>query len=644
MCGISGYLNTDSGVNTEVLMRMNHVIRHRGPDDEGYALIGNGSCSFYGGSDTVSELSLPRLECVDGSSSFLGLGHRRLSILDLSVSGHQPMQLADRDITVVYNGEIFNFIELRAELEALGYHFQTTCDTEILLYAYCQWGEACLEHFNGMWGFALWDGKKKRLFCARDRLGAKPFHYWHQGNKFLFGSELKQLCQDGSIERRFDKSYLAENLLYRLTDYNDQTLIEGMHALRPGHKLTVQLSMDGSCIESVHVSPYWELNTTYQQEERSFEEWKELVAAEFTRSCKWRLRSDAPLAALLSGGLDSSCLVTEICGQLSDPSAFHTFTNSYPGHSDCDEWQFAEKVNQACGCQGHQICPDPSDDIASRFAEVVWHLEGAGGLDKIGQKILLDDIHRRGFKVVLNGQCGDEVMLGYERYYVYYFFDLLKKGQLRKMVSEYKTTAGHQVFSILDLLKMTAYFNLRSVRDRRQTARAQAFVDNDLLKECHRKEVLDLLYPKSLQELQKRELTATNLPLITRYDDRLYMSASIESRIPFMDYQFVELAARIPASMKIRNGYTKYIMRDIFDSRMPKEVTWRMDKMGFQAPNAEWGRKIPRDYLMEQIRSARTAAYFRRDGLEKLVQTDQGDRRVAQFLEMELFAQQFDVD
>ena len=141
--------------------------------------------------------------------------------------------------------------------------------------------------------------------------------------------------------------------------------------------------------------------------------------------------------------------MTEVCGQLSDPSAFHTFTNSYPGHYDCDEWQFAEKVNQACGCQGHQICPDPSDDIVSRFAEVFWHLEGAGGLDKIGQKILMDDIHRRGLKVVLNGQCGDEVMLGYEQYYVYYFFDLLKKGSLGRWYRNTRLRQGTRSFPFL---------------------------------------------------------------------------------------------------------------------------------------------------------------------------------------------------
>ena len=255
MCGISGYLDLDRGVDTDTLRRMTDVIRHRGPDDEGYALIGKEGAAFYRGEDTLPQLSLPPLE-QGGSGTFLGLGHRRLSILDLSAAGHQPMALPERDLTLTYNGELYNYLELRAQLEALGHRFRTNCDTEVLLHAYCQWGEDCLDHFNGMWGFALWDGKENKLFCARDRLGAKPLHYYHNANKLLLGSELKQLCQDPTIRRTFNRPYLAANLMYRLGDYDDETLIEGMRALPPGHKLVVQVAPEGDRIVSVTVTPY----------------------------------------------------------------------------------------------------------------------------------------------------------------------------------------------------------------------------------------------------------------------------------------------------------------------------------------------------------------------------------------------------
>ena len=242
MCRISGYLNLDTGVDLSVLHRMTQVICHRGPDDEGYLLIDGKTMAARGGTDTMTELGLPPLEQGDGSAYFLGFGHRRLSILDLSAKGHQPMALEDRGLAVTYNGEIYNYVELRAELETMGYLFRTNCDTEVLLYAYCAWGEDCLSHFNGMWGFALWDSRAGKLLCARDRLGAKPFHYWRQGNRMLFGSELKQLCQDDTVPRSFNRESLAACLVYSMSDYDEQTWIEGFYNLKPGHKLVVTLS------------------------------------------------------------------------------------------------------------------------------------------------------------------------------------------------------------------------------------------------------------------------------------------------------------------------------------------------------------------------------------------------------------------
>ena len=645
MCGISGYLDLKNGVSVETLRQMNDVIRHRGPDDEGYALIGACGAFLCGGADTDPSLNLPPLSnafLVEGGA-FLGLGHRRLSILDLSPSGHQPMYLPAQQLALVYNGEIYNYIELRQELEGLGCRFHSSSDTEVLLQAYCVWGEDCLSHFNGMWSFALWDGRNKKLFCARDRLGAKPFHYWHQGDKLIFGSELKQLCQDNTIPRRFNLSYLSANLMYGLSDYNDQTLVEGMQVLRPGHQMTVQLDNSLSHIANVTVRPYWELKVG-EYEPLSPSQWQEKVRDEFSRSVRWRLRSDAPLAALLSGGLDSSCLVTEICSQLDDPAAFQTFTTSYPGRTDCDEWAFADMVNRRCGCQGHQIFPDPSDDIAGRYKRLIWSIEGFGGPALLGPQILLEEIHRRGFKVILNGQCGDETMLGYERYYTYYFLDLLKQGKVSEFLRSFRLASLHSALTLPQLFAMFFYFNLPIVRDQRQLHRTGQFVRKELLAQRKGAELHPLLYHDSLQHLQKTELTATQLTHIVRFDDRQCMSASIESRIPFMDYRFVELAVQIPPSLKIQNGYTKSIMRELFDARMPKEVTWRTNKMGFGAPVDRWAAAFPEDYLYELLHTAKTAPFFRIDALEKAV-PHRSDRihSLFAFVQAEEFARCFDV-
>lgn len=552
------------------------------------------------------------------------------------------MCLPEREIAVVYNGEIYNYLELRDELISLGYTFRTNCDTEVLLNAYCEWGEDCLDHFNGMWGFALWDGKKNKLFCARDRLGAKPFHYWHSGNRFLFGSELKQLCQDDSIIRRFDQSYLAANLVYHLSDYNSQTLIGGMSVLKPGHKLVVRLSDGRDSILSVSVSPYWSLQINYDYS-ISPEQWYQRVAEEFSRSCAYRLRSDAPLSALLSGGLDSSCMVTELCGQLPDPALLNTFTNSYPGRDDCDEWNFADMVNKSCGCQGHQVIPDPKEGIEKLFETVVWHCEGESNLSFLGVKILLDHIRDLGYKVVLNGQCGDETMFGYERYYTYYFSDLLKKGKVRELAKDYRLASMHTNISMGRLLQMYVYFNSRFLRNTRQHLRSSRYLSRDLISKIDQPEINRLLYTHSMEELQKTELAATNLPHIVRYDDRMYMSASLESRLPFMDYRFVELAANIPPSLKFKDGYTKHIMRRLFDDRMPKEVTWRTNKMGFGAPMDRWAARFSRDYLMDQIETAKTAPYFNISYLKKLAAADRLPLDFFYFIQTEQFARQFGV-
>lgn len=644
MCGITGYLDLARGVPPQLLEKMNNVIVHRGPDDEGYALIGPDGAAFYRGRDTIAELSaLPPLERAEGRCAFLGFGHRRLSIIDLSPAGHQPMRLSERDITVTYNGEIYNYIELRQELSALGYPFRTTCDTEVLLYAYCQWGEDCLSHFNGMWSFALWDGEKRRLFCARDRLGAKPFHYWRQRDKMLFGSELKQLCQDESISRRFDRGTLAANLIFAHSDYDDHTLIDGFYTLRAGHKLTVQLSPDCRTIEDFAVAPYWTLCTDYD-ESLTEAEWKERVAEEFARACRYRLRSDAPLAALLSGGLDSSCLVAEVCGQLNDPAELETFTTSYPGRADCDEWYYADLVNRHCLCRGNQFLPDPKEGIEALYEDCVWHMEGMFALNVPGPMLLLRDIRSKGYKVVLNGQCGDETMFGYDWYYAFYLADLLRSGRAGEALRSYREIAKHSALSPLRLAEGFAYYNSPVIRTARKLRQAKAFVSEDALSHRDTQHAKTYLTASSLKDIQRSGLTTGSLAMIVRLDDRMYMSASLESRLPFMDYQFVELAAKIPPRYKIKNGYTKNLMREIFDSRLPKTVTWRTDKMGFKAPQDRFAACFSEDYLLDRIRGAKTAAYFKPDALEAMVRSGAFRPEVFQFLQVEQFARKFGVE
>lgn len=620
---------------------MTDVIRHRGPDDEGYVLIG-AEIQVCGGKESMPELSLPLLEETNGVSAFLGMGHRWLSIMDLSANGHQPMLLLQEELAVVYNGEIYNHPELREELTALGHTFRTGCDTEVLLRAYCQWGEQCIKRFNGMFAFALWDGRINRLFCARDRMGAKPFHYWIGNGRFLFGSELKQLCQDDTVSRRFDQIKMATNLAYDWYDYDEHTFIQDFYALLPGHQMVLQLSSDRRAIESVKIQPYWELHTEVDRTV-SVKEWQERVAAEFQRCCRWRLRSDAPLAALLSGGLDSSCIVSEVCRLLEDSGRLETFTASYPDGGACDEWRYADMVNQYCGCHGNRIYPAAVKNIEAEYERILWHAEGNAAVTILGLKQVLDEVQTRGYKVVLNGQCGDETMFGYDWYYARYLVDLLKVGRGISALRSARQIHAHSALSYKQLVSGAVYYTMRSVREQHKMSSAQRLVQEDLLKLRQKELYAQKVSPESIAALQESGLKAISLPGIIRRDDRLYMSASLESRLPFLDYQFIELATQIPAEFKIRDGYTKRIMRDIFQDRLPDEIIWRTDKRGFEAPGEQWKRSFSVEYLHAMCNSPLTASFFNIEYLKKQINENPYCSDVFRFLQSEILAQKFKV-
>lgn len=648
MCGISGFLDMERGVDTATLMKMNQIIRHRGPDDEGYAFFSEKQSLMAWGRDTDPawpRAGTPPVEQVDGAPFFLGLGHRRLSILDLSIQGHQPMTDETGSLFVAFNGEIFNYVELIQELREMGYAFHTTCDTEVLLNAYRAWGEACVTHFNGMWAFALWDSGKHRLFCSRDRLGVKPFHYYHQGNKLVFGSELKQLIQDDTLPRVMDEETLATNLIYGLSDYNERTLIQDMVMLPGGHNLLVEVDVPGRRIASFAVKRYWKLETDYysQQPERGY---AQLVGEEFSRSVRYRRRSDAKVGALLSGGLDSSCIVAEVCRQMKEerrsPADFHTFTSCYRNAPQHDERSYAQLLAQSAGCTEHLVFPEP-EDMARDYERLTWHCEGITGFSVLALYKLLDEVNRQGIKVILNGQCGDETMFGYERYYAFYFADLVKRGKLRQALKEFRMASENSRLSKKQLAEYYAYFNFPVVRNRKKQALAKKYLTPKVARTLNYPLLKPLLFPKSLRELQYYELTATQLTHILRFDDRIYMSHSIESRVPFVDYRFIETAAKIPPRYKIKNGYTKSLMREYMDGKMPNEVTWRKNKIGFSAPADQWVKKFPAGYVENLMRDARSAPYFQLDAIGALYRSKPHDPMIASFIAVETFMRLFDV-
>ena len=643
MCGITGYLNIHGSVNRPALKKMTDIIRHRGPDDEGFALISRTHICCATGNESIPNLGLLSLFDVPDEDFFLGFGHRRLAILDPTPAGHQPMVSNDNKVCIVYNGELYNYIEVRKELQEKGYSFRTDCDTEVLIYSYYEWGTDCVKHFNGMWGFALWDTRKKVLFCSRDRLGAKPFLYYHDENRFIFGSELKQLCCIDDIERKIDLPALASNMIYHISDYNERTMIESVKFLPAGCNLLITLSEDCRTIESFEIKRYWDLQciTNYNY---SVEEWKLRIKEEFARSCAWRLRSDVPVGVLLSGGLDSSCLVAEICSQYENPSLLQTFTTSYPDDKNVEEWQFADMVNTHCGCKGLRVLPEPDkSNIEEKFENLVWHIEMPSGISLLGVKDVLHTAAGKGYKVILNGQCGDESWLGYERYYSFYFSYLLRKGKLLKALKEFQLASNNSRLAIKDLVSYYAYFNFPKLRENHLINAAKEYCCKNLLSKIKKKEFFSMLFSKSINDLQYKELTAVQLPHIVHFDDRLFMSESIESRIPFMDYKLVELAVTVPCEYKINNGYTKSIMREIYNDYLPKEVVWRTNKMGFGAPTNKWKQSFKKEYVYDMFENAKTKELFNINNLKTKYEKNNTSEDVFRFLQTEIFARKFNV-
>lgn len=642
MCGISGYIDLGNETNIATLIKMNRVIKHRGPDDEGFCLINQNECLACYGEDTIAEIKDNHhyKDITDVANAFqIGFGHRRLSILDISAQGHQPM-VSKLGTVVVFNGEIYNYIEIRQKLISLGCEFTTNCDTEVLLQAYDVWGEKCVEFFNGMWAFAIWDPAKKKIFCSRDRLGVKPFYYYIKENKFLFASEIKQLAQDDAIERKIDRETLAANLVYGISDYDEKTWIKDFVCLPAGCNMFIGIDFKEKQL-SKEIQQYWELKVSPQNQNEDII--LENMDKQIRRSIQYRMRSDVPIGALLSGGLDSSSLVTLICEERKNrgiEEALSTFTSCYD-NTVHDEKKYAQIINQFNGCEEHLVYPD-EHNVEEELKNLVWHLEGESGYSLLGVMQVLKEVYESGIKVVINGQNGDETLLGYERYYAFYFWELLKEGHIVKFLKEIKQASKNSRLQLKELIAYLMYFKISIIRNIRCHKRAR-YVSKDLKRCLNYNQLKKLLYPTNLVELQFNEIKATQLPHILRMDDRIYMAHSLESRVPFVDYEYVEMIMNVAPEIKIQDGFTKSLLRKLMDGRMPSEVTWRTHKLGFSAPSERWTNKISEEFMERLFTDARSKELFDLKEVKAEFARRKNSKEIFDFINVELFMRMFDV-
>lgn len=644
MCGICGWFNRYNKIDGKILVAMNQIGKHRGPDDEGYSIVSCDGIKHFLGDDSIN-LPYMKIQSVDDDLvGFLGLGHRRLSIIDLSSSGHQPMDSVDGKLCITYNGEIYNYVEVREELKEKGYTFRSTSDTEVILAAYTEWGEECVVHFNGMWAFAIWDSVKKRIFCSRDRLGAKPFHYYVDNDNFVFGSELKQVIQNPIVPRLMNEDYLSIFMLLSLSDYSDETLIKDIKSLRGGYNLIFSLPNDEHDKPVLNVYRYWDIDTKVDKQEGA-------IAKTFRNhdyAVRIRLRSDVPIGIMLSGGLDSSVLVTEISEILEKKGikreSINTYTSCYEKFAEGDEKSFAQIVNKYCGTKENLVYPDEQDTF-SVFKDMIWHMEGLAEFYSMGGFLTLREVAKYGNKVIINGQGADETMFGYERYYVWYLKNILRQCGLVAYLKEMHRITSNSRLGLRELIEYSLYFGNARIRRYRCRRRMKPYVTNRII-DCfdNNRSVDKFLEFQSLEDMQYNELRGTQLTHILRMDDRNYMAFSMESRVPFIDYRYVESAVSIPEEMKIKDGFTKYLMRKYIEGKLPDEVVWRKNKMGWPSPRDRWIERLNKTEVEKLFINPRSDKYFDIEKVRELWRNDPRAFAFEKFLSVELFMRLFDVD
>ena len=544
MCGLAGIVGS-APISRGVLDAMRDSTRHRGPDGEGV---------YHDGP--------------------VGLTHNRLAILDLSAAGHQPMRAGSH--VLVFNGEIYNYVELRAELARdHGWAFRSDTDTEVILAAYRAWGDACVTRFRGMWAFAIWDEARRELFASRDRLGIKPFHYVWDGERLMFASEIKALLAAGHRAAPAE-DVLADFVVGGFLDHRPETLFAGVLQLPPGHNAVLRLDA-----RRWEIRPYYDLGARVAACDPTTEAFETALA----ESVALHLRSDVPVGTCLSGGLDSST-VAALAGPLYRAATGRPMTAITALSGDArDEAPYAAEVVARVGMEWIRTAPSV-DDFTGLLPTLLWHQEQpTGGPSLVMQYGVMQAARAAGIPVLLDGQGGDEVLLGYERYYSYAFAQWLRQGRVALTAREFYLAGRHSGRSWAEHLAYGLYFQSGAVRRRVLRRRARA-LDARLF---------DAAEPTirrlgsgggTLRDLQIRELTEAQLPHLLRFEDRNSMAHSVEARVPLVDHRVVEQALALPAEAKIRDGYTKYALRTVAARHLPATIAWRRAKVGFEAPTA----------------------------------------------------------
>ena len=573
MCGIAGIIQSDSSLyHKEHLKKMTDALAHRGPDGEGLW---------------------------QNESGQVLLGHRRLSIIDLSNAGYQPMHLipgpsplrgegeATR-YTIIHNGEIYNYIELKEELKKKGYSFRSETDTEVIVAAYDYWQDECVDYFDGMFAFAIWDEREKELFAARDRFGEKPFFYYFDGKQLLFASEMKALWAAG-IEKTPNQKMLFNFITIGYTDNPAQpgeTFFENISKLPAATALKYNTRSNELILEK-----YWDIDPEKQHKKITDKEAIEQFHHLFSTSVKRRLRSDVTVGTSLSGGLDSSSIVAAVSPLTIHHSPFTSFTATFPGFKK-DELEFSKQVKDKFNLQQFTVNVS-ADKMMNDWEKLCYHQEEPFGSASIYAQYKVYELAKQHHvKVLLDGQGADETLAGYHKYYKWYWQELFRNRKLfrSKELKAAKEINVQERFGVKNMI--ASYF----------PGFATVTLENQYLLKAIKHEGLT----KDFVKLQSKEAYYTTpdhftlngalhfntcthgLEELLRYADRNSMAHGREIRLPFLSHQLVEFVFSLPANFKIRHGWTKWLLRETMKDKLPESIVWRRDKVGFEPPQKSW--------------------------------------------------------
>jgi asparagine synthase (glutamine-hydrolysing) len=615
MCGLSALFDAGGSDLAPSIRAMTNAVRHRGPDDEGFVLFANGKAPLpAGGPDTPNDAFaqalpyLPRERTPPtGGRWHAALGHRRLSIVDLSPAGHQPMCSADGALWMIYNGEVYNHIELRAELEKEGVQLTTRSDTEVMLAAYQRWGEKCLERFNGMFTFLIVDWARRHLFAARDRFGVKPLYYWTspQG-QVAFASEIKQFTVLPGWRPVINGQRAYDFVNWGLFDHTAETLFAGVRQLRGGEYVSQPL---GELRNGIWPQAWYRLaaRTPQGSPVRAYRELLE-------DSVRLRLRADVPVGSCLSGGLDSSSIVCVANQQLRAAGA-ETGQRTFSARSSdprLDEGGFIDAVVRRTGVANSQIEP-PISELFATLPRMTWHQDEPFGSTSIyAQWHVFALAAKNGVKVMLDGQGADEQLGGYATFFSARFASLARQRRMATLVREMRAVRkrhrlpAHQLAAYVAnlLLPESLRQTLRSLANRPTTLSAK-WLDLSRLGASPADPFLACgAKASSVQELSVSQILHTSLPMLLHWEDRDSMAHSLEARVPFLDYRLVELSLGLPEEHKVACGVTKRVLREAMHDVLPEEVRNRMDKIGFATSEELWLRRDRPDEFRAAMRQA----------------------------------------